>query len=130
MTHPPRDVRRPSDLTALVMTPSGALQGQGRVKNLSNTGLCVEHPLGLHPGASIGVEIPAGEGRGRITILGEVRWADGDTSGVEVAAMVPHHRARYAHLMDSLERAQSGYGATPVMAPGTAVHSMPNDSAS
>lgn len=107
-----RKERRPSDLSVEVQTPSGTLRADGRVKNLSDEGLCLEHELNVPPGAHIGVEIPPAGDRGRITILGEVRWANGKVAGIQVAAMVPHHRHRYRHLLSSLES---------VLAPGGAV---------
>lgn len=123
MTQARRDERRSTDFSAVVMTPSGAPRGRGRVKNLSHTGLCLsaKDALGFPPGASIGVEIPADAERGRITILGEVRWTDGREAGVQVAAMVPHHRARYARLLHALDTAPPRLPASLTSTEGDAV---------
>lgn len=98
-----RENRRPSDLSARVLTPSGSVHGRGRVKNLSSAGLLLEHGLPFPPGASIGVELPASAERGRIAILGEVRWTAQGGVGIQVTAMVPHHRVRYQHLLAALD---------------------------
>ena len=102
MTHSPRDVRRSTDFSAQLLTPAGDVFGEGRVRNVSSSGLCMEHSLALHPGAYVGIEIPPDESRGRIAILGEVRWANGPEIGLQVTAMMPHHRARYSRLLESL----------------------------
>lgn len=102
MDHSPRASRQSAAISAVLLSPGGTPVGRGLVKNVSETGLCVEHARSWPRGASVGLEIPATPGRGRITLLGEVRWSDGRAAGVEVAAMMPHHRARFSNLLDEL----------------------------
>ena len=48
---------------------------------------------------SVWVELPRTDGRGRVGMLGRVRWTEDDRAGVAIEAMLPHHRQRYVDLL-------------------------------
>jgi hypothetical protein len=105
-----RASRLHADIPVEVRVPTGDFRQVGRVRNLNTDGLLVEHPTPLKPGASIGVEFPASDGRGRMVVLGEVAWADRARAGVRVCGMMPHHRVRYERLLSNLQGGQTLLG--------------------
>ncbi len=48
---------------------------------------------------SVWVELSRTAGRGRVGMLGRVRWTEDDRAGVAIEAMLPHHRQRYVDLL-------------------------------
>ena len=105
-----RASRLHADIPVEVRIPTGEFHQVGRVRNLNTDGLLLEHDTPLKPGSSIGVEFPAGAGRGRMIVLGEVAWADRLRAGVKVCGMMPHHRVRYEKLVSNLQGGQTLLG--------------------
>ena len=105
-----RASRLHADIPVDGRVPTGDFHQTARVRNLNTDGLLIEHDTPLSPGASIGVEFPAGAGRGRMVVLGEVAWTDRLRAGVRVCGMMPHHRVRYERLLTSLQGGQTLLG--------------------
>lgn len=74
----------------------------GRVKNVSEGGMLLVDPLAPAPGGSVAIEIPASAGFGRVLVLAEVAWREGQEAGLRLLGMLPHHRNRFHRLLASL----------------------------
>jgi hypothetical protein len=106
-----REHRLPADIKVEIRNPAGEGKGAGRVRNLNPNGLLVEQELlDVDRGDSIGVEFPATGTRGRVMILGEVAWKEGEQTGVRVNGMMPHHRARFERMVSSIATSQTLLG--------------------
>jgi hypothetical protein len=99
-----------ADIPVDVRLPTGTYRKPGRVRNLNDGGMLLEHNSVLRAGDSVGVEFPPTSDRGRVVVLGEVAWSDRVVMGVRVCGMMPHHRVRYERLISSLQGGQSLLG--------------------
>jgi hypothetical protein len=74
-----------------------------RIENLSADGLLLTRlPKPVAEEMPVWIEIPRAYGRGRLGFLGRVRWANADSAGVVIEAMLPHHRLRLQGLLSEL----------------------------
>lgn len=93
------------DLPAAVLSRPDGAQAIARVQNLSMRGLLLARlAQPVQPDDAVWVEIPEGQGRGRVGILGRVCWAADDRAGVAIEAMLPHHRERFVDLVEHIAR--------------------------
>lgn len=91
------------DLPASVLARPDGPQALARVRNVSADGvLLTDLARPVSRDESVWVELPRTEGRGRVGMLGRVRWAEDDRAGVAIEAMLPHHRQRFCDLLDAV----------------------------
>jgi hypothetical protein len=69
------------------------------VRNIARRGLMIELTEGvIARDLEICIEMPAQNGRARIAAIAIVRWCAGRHVGLEILAMLPHHRERFEEL--------------------------------
>jgi hypothetical protein len=76
----------------------------GELLNISEEGMLVRAPQSRPQGDLIGVELPGSEEVGRITVVGDIRWASGDSFGIRICAATPAHRLRLERLLSALRQ--------------------------
>ncbi len=92
------------DLPAAVLAQPDGAEALARVRNVSRDGLLLARlARPVEPDEAIWIELPRTHGRGRVGLLGRVRWAEDDRAGVAIEAMLPHHRERFVSLVEALE---------------------------
>ena len=98
-----RRIRFAAEMPIHVSREGGVVE-QVIMRDIGPDGFCVEAKLdNLTVGETVGVEVPADEERGRITAIGELRWTDKGVAGLRLVGMLPNHRRRFEHLLESLE---------------------------
>jgi hypothetical protein len=98
----PREPRFAVDVEVDVMRLSDERVVRGRLRDVHERGLCVEHDLDVGPGDGVGVEISTHPATGgRVSIFAEVCWTDAGRTGLRVGGMLPHHRERLKRLLAS-----------------------------
>lgn len=98
-----RSRRHVVSFPAVVKTSLDGSPAPAHVGNLSAEGLLLErltHPLATE--SDIWIEIPKGEGRARVGLVGRVAWTTEDRAGIVIEAMLPHHRQRLWTLLEHL----------------------------
>lgn len=69
------------------------------VRNVARRGMMIELTEGaIARELEICIEMPAQNGRARIAAIAIVRWCAGRHVGLEILAMLPHHRERLEEL--------------------------------
>jgi hypothetical protein len=108
----PRTTERYSiDLAASVLTDPDGPHTAARVQNVSTRGLALSQlPRPIARETPIWIEIPKADGRGRVGFLGRVRWTRDDSAGVEIEAMLPHHRLRLSSILEELSTSPGAVG--------------------
>ncbi len=98
----PRPNRYPIDLPASFLSEPNGPQALARIENVSTGGILLTRiPKQVAPQDPVWVELGRA-GAGRVGLLGRVRWAEQDRAGVSIEAMLPHHRMRFARLLETL----------------------------
>ena len=99
--------RRNAHLTADVrMDPEGPGRS-AQITNVSTRGLRLRRAgRRLRRDQELWIEIPRVYGRGRMGMVARVAWTREDEAGVQIEAMLPHHRERLLSLFEALDRTE------------------------